>query len=50
MSIPAQMIYDVELAVRNRCPVDSCLRSGGNLVERDDIVSKVQDILNGGAN
>ncbi len=49
MSIPAQMIYDVELAVRDRCPIDSCLRSGGNLVERDDIVSKVQEILNGGA-
>jgi hypothetical protein len=30
--------------------VDCCLRSGGNLVERDDIVRKVEEILEGGSN
>lgn len=49
MSIPAQMLYDVKLALKERCPVDTCLRSGGNLIERDDIIKKAQDILNGGA-
>jgi 2-oxoglutarate ferredoxin oxidoreductase subunit alpha len=50
MSIPAQLMYDVKLALRDRCEVDSCLRSGGNLVERDDIVRKVEEILEGGSN
>ena len=49
MSIPAQMVYDVKLALKERCPVDTCLRSGGNLIERDDIIRKVHEILNGGA-
>ena len=49
MSIPAQMVYDVKLAVRERGAVDTCLRSGGNLIERDDIIRKAREILNGGA-
>ena len=49
MSIPAQMLYDVKLAVRERGKVDTCLRSGGNLIERDDILKKAREILNGGA-
>lgn len=48
MSIPAQMLYDVKLALRERCPADTCLRSGGNLIERDDIIKKAHEILNGG--
>lgn len=48
MSIPAQMVYDVKLAVKERGAVDTCLRSGGNLIERDDIIRKVKDILAGG--
>ena len=48
MSIPAQMLYDVKLALRERCPADTCLRSGGNLIERDDIIKKAYEILNGG--
>ncbi len=48
MSIPAQMIYDVELALRERCAVETCLRSGGNLIERDDVVKKAHEILKGG--
>ena len=49
MSIPAQMVYDVKLAVKERGAVDTCLRSGGNLIERDDIIRKAREILNGGA-
>ena len=49
MSIPAQMVYDVKLALKERCPVDTCLRSGGNLIERDDIIKKAHEILDGGA-
>ncbi|MCR5577036.1 MAG: 3-methyl-2-oxobutanoate dehydrogenase subunit VorB [Oscillospiraceae bacterium] len=48
MSIPAQMLYDVKLAVKERGAVDTCLRSGGNLIERGDIVRKAQEILSGG--
>ena len=48
MSIPAQMLYDVKLAVKERGTVDTCLRSGGNLIERDDIISKARVILLGG--
>ncbi|MBQ9663540.1 MAG: 3-methyl-2-oxobutanoate dehydrogenase subunit VorB [Oscillospiraceae bacterium] len=50
MSIPAQMVYDVRMAVKGRCPVDTCLRSGGNLIERDNILGKAREILTGGAN
>lgn len=49
MSIPAQMLYDVKLAVKERGAVDTCLRSGGNLIERDDILRKAHEILSGGA-
>ena len=49
MSIPAQMLYDVKLALKERCPAEVCLRSGGNLIERDDILRKAHEILNGGA-
>ena len=48
MSIPAQMLFDVRLAVKERCAVDTCLRSGGNLIERDDILRKAHEILLGG--
>ena len=49
MSIPAQMLYDVKLALKERCKADTCLRSGGNLIERDDVIKKVHEILEGGA-
>ena len=48
MSIPAQMVYDVKLALRERCKVDTCLRSGGNLIEREDVLAKAREILEGG--
>ncbi|MDD3921048.1 MAG: 3-methyl-2-oxobutanoate dehydrogenase subunit VorB [Eubacteriales bacterium] len=41
MSIPAQMIVDVQLAVKDRCPIETCLRSGGEVISR----SKVEEAL-----
>lgn len=38
MSIPAQMVYDVKLAVKDRCPIDTCLRSGGEIMSREMIM------------
>ena len=48
MSIPAQMLYDVRLGVKDRAPVECCLRSGGNLIEREDVVKEIKKILEGG--
>lgn len=45
MSIPAQMIYDVQLAVQGRCPVETCLHSGGEIVNREEIMEKALRLL-----
>lgn len=45
MSIPAQMVYDVQMAVKDRCPVETCLRSGGEIIGRDEIVCKVKELF-----
>ena len=42
MSIPAQLVYDVELGVKGRCPVDTCLRSGGEIMGREYVVNAVK--------
>ncbi len=42
MSIPAQMFVDVEAAVKERCPIKTCLRSGGNIMTRDMIIEAVK--------
>ena len=34
MSIPAQLVLDVTLAVKDRCPIHTCLRSGGEIMSR----------------
>ncbi len=39
MSIPAQLLYDVELAVSGRCRVDTCLRSGGEIIGFEYIIN-----------
>ena len=39
MSIPAQYAEDVRGAVLERIPVETCLRSGGEIVERADILA-----------
>ena len=47
MSIPAQYVTDVAAAVKDRCPIETCLCSGGNLMSRDQVVSAVEKILEG---
>lgn len=42
MSIPAQMIHDVNAVVKERIPVRDCLRSGGNIMTRDLIIQTVK--------
>ena len=42
MSIPAQMIHDVHLAVRQRCPVETCLHSGGEIMGRGEVMDAVR--------
>lgn len=46
MSIPAQLVYDVELGVKGRCRVHTCLRSGGEIMGREYIVNVVKEIYN----
>lgn len=47
MSIPAQLVYDVELGVKGRCPVDTCLRSGGEIMGREYVVNAVKKSYQG---
>ena len=44
MSIPAQMIQDVKLAVKDRCPIETCLCSGGNIMGREMILDAVKKL------
>lgn len=46
MSIPAQMVEDVDHAVRGRCPIKTCLCSGGNVMSREAVVEAVEKLLN----
>lgn len=45
MSIPAQMVYDVRMAVKDRCAVETCLRSGGEIIGRGEIAAACRAIL-----
>lgn len=42
MSIPGQMLEDVEAAVRGAIPISTCLRSGGVIISREEIVDAVK--------
>ena len=44
MSIPAQFISDVAIAVKERCPIETCLCSGGNIMSRGAIITAVRKI------
>jgi 2-oxoglutarate ferredoxin oxidoreductase subunit alpha len=44
MSIPAQMINDVRLAVRERCPIETCLHSGGEIMGRDEVMARAREL------
>lgn len=45
MSIPAQYVEDVKNAVRGRCPIGTSLRSGGEIIERDDILDAARKMF-----
>jgi len=47
MSIPAQFVKDVEAAVKERCPIETCLCSGGNIMSREAIIAAVKKIMEG---
>ena len=47
MSIPAQFVRDVKVAVKDRCPIETCLCSGGNIMSREAIVESVRKIMEG---
>lgn len=44
MSIPPQFLEDVAACVKMRCPIDTCLRSGGNIISREAIVGAIRQI------
>lgn len=45
MSIPAQFLFDVENSVKDRCPIETCLCSGGNIMDKQSIIDAVKKIL-----
>lgn len=45
MSIPAQMVQDVELAVKDRCRIRTCLRSGGEIMSREDVLKAARELV-----
>ncbi|MEI3338752.1 MAG: 3-methyl-2-oxobutanoate dehydrogenase subunit VorB [Eubacterium sp.] len=45
MSIPAQFIEDVSMGVKERCPIETCLCSGGNIMSREAVIEAVKKIL-----
>lgn len=45
MSIPPQFVEDVAACVRGRCLIDTCLRSGGNVISRGAIVQAAERIV-----
>ena len=40
------MVEDVDHAVRGRCPIKTCLCSGGNVMSREAVVEAVEKLLN----
>ena len=45
MSIPAQFIEDVEMGVKGRCAIETCLCSGANIMSREAVIEAVKKIL-----
>lgn len=44
MSIPAQFVKDVEVGVKERAPIETCLCSGGNVMSRESVIEAVRNI------
>jgi len=45
MSIPAQFVTDVETGVKGRCPIETCLCSGGNIISREAVMEAVRKMV-----
>ena len=45
MSIPAQFLRDVSIGVKDRCPIGTCLCSGGNIMTRESIIEAAKKSL-----
>lgn len=45
MSIPAQFAEDVEFALMGRCPMETCLRSGGEIMSSRQVVDAAVKML-----
>ena len=45
MSIPAQMVRDVELAVSRRCPIETCLHAGGEIMGRNEVMARARALV-----
>ena len=45
MSIPAQMRWDVDYAVKGRCPIKEILRSGGQLLTNDQVMDGALEFI-----
>lgn len=44
MSIPAQFVQDVAMGVMDRCPIETCLCSGGNIMSREAVLAAVRKL------
>lgn len=44
MSIPAQFAEDVDYALQGRCPLETCLRSGGEIMTSENIMESVKSM------
>ncbi|MBD5162268.1 MAG: 3-methyl-2-oxobutanoate dehydrogenase subunit VorB [Oscillibacter sp.] len=47
MSIPALFVEDVQAAVKGRCPIETCLCSGGNIMSREAVLAAAKKIMEG---
>ena len=45
MSIPAQLVYDVKLGVKDRALIATCLRSGGELITREAVIQAAKALF-----
>lgn len=45
MAIPALMQYDVQLAVKDRCPIHTCLHAGGEIMGRREVMDAARALL-----
>lgn len=50
MSIPAQMVEDVELGVCRRAPIHTCLSSGGRILGTEEVEQAIRKLAEGGTN